>query len=93
MHIAIDKGAEKLTKGGAGGEAKFKDDEDGTRGPPIMTDLDVEDAWVGSTLGGLLEVEAVIRRDIGWLDYALDVADNKGLRGLRGMRIVTALTW
>ena len=59
----IDKGLEKLTKGGAGGKAKLKDN-DGTGGHSTTSDLYVEDAWAGSTLGGLLEEYFITRGDV-----------------------------
>lgn len=77
LHVAV---GEELTKCGTGGELESEDDYDWIAGEHTITDFDVEDAWEGSSLGGLLKIDAGTRGDVGWLALTLDVAENDGLR-------------
>lgn len=58
----------------------MKDNNDGTGGYSTASDLYVEDAWVGSTLGGLLEEYFITRGDVRWIAQVLDIAENNRLQ-------------
>lgn len=102
LEVAVDEGLEELTERGIGGEPESEDDYDCKGGDRTSTDFDVEVAWKGSSLCGLLENDAVTEGDLGRLALTLDIAENDRLRvgaavatssGVLASRLTSMANW